>query len=217
MIIIIYSQVIILNPIKNVVTRWNSTFFVLERLLKLYESIELLIRNLSNDPNRDYRNDGKTLGELFLTIDEWIAVKKLVKILKPFANATKILSGSTYPTLNIVYPIIINLIKKLEGELLEIDDLEVKNVTDIILEQINYRWHDPGMAALATTFLDPRFKGLNFLTHMKKNEVHNYVHNLILKYCENNNQYQLNDIEKNSGRTKSDLSLFFEEVSVGGK
>jgi hypothetical protein len=65
--------------------------------------------------------------------------------------------------------------------------------------------------------LDPRFKDLNFLTRVKQKEVHNYVHDVILKYCENNNQCKLNDIEKNSGRLKSALSLFFEEVSVEGK
>ncbi|CAJ0750200.1 20911_t:CDS:1, partial [Entrophospora sp. SA101] len=31
-------------------------------------------------------------------------------------------------------------------------DLEIKEVDDTILEQINYRWHDPIMTALAATF-----------------------------------------------------------------
>ena len=164
-----------LNPIRNVITRWNSTFFVLERLLKLHESVELLMKNLSNDPNRDYKNDGISLDKLFLTNNEWAAVEELVNVLKPFANATTILGGSSYPTLNIIYPIIVNLAKKLEEGLQEINDLEIKEVADTILEQVNYRWHDPGMTALTATFLDPRFKDLNFLTHVKQKEVHQYT------------------------------------------
>ncbi|CAJ0906794.1 16763_t:CDS:2, partial [Entrophospora sp. SA101] len=46
----------------------------------------------------------------------------------------------------------------------------------------------------------PRFKDLNFLTHVKRKEVHKYIHNLILKYLENNNQCNLNDIEENSDK-----------------
>ncbi|CAJ0895796.1 6419_t:CDS:1, partial [Entrophospora sp. SA101] len=78
-------------------------------------------------------------------------------------------------------------------------------------------WNDPGITALTATFLDPRFKDLNFLTHVKRKEVHKYIHNLILKYLENNNQCNLNDIEENSGSLKSALSLFFEDVSAKGK
>ncbi|CAJ0759325.1 14857_t:CDS:2, partial [Entrophospora sp. SA101] len=77
-------------------------------------------------------------------------------------------------------------------------------------------WNDPGITALTATFLDPRFKDLNFLTHVKRKEVHKYIHNLILKYLENNNQCNLNDIEENSGSLKSALSLFFEDVSAKG-
>lgn len=205
----------VLNPVKSVVTRWNSIFFVLERLLKLRESVELLIKNLSNDPNRDYKNDGISLDSLFLTNNEWVAVEELVNILKPFADATKILSGSNYPTLNIVNPIINNLNKKLREFQEKIDDLEIGKVIYVMLEQINYRWRDPGMTALVATFLDPRFRDLNFLNLVERKEVHKYVHNLILKCLENNNQCDLNDMEV--GSVKSALSSFFEDNSARGK
>nr|CAG8676496.1 13225_t:CDS:2 [Entrophospora candida] len=56
---------------------------------------------------------------------------------------------------------------KNDEEFQRINDLEIKEVADTILEQIDYRWNDPGMTALTATFLDPRFKDLNFLTHVK--------------------------------------------------
>ena len=50
---------------------------------------------------------------------------------------------------------------------------------------------------------------------MERKEVHKYVHNLILKYLENNNQCDLNDMEE--GSVKSALSSFFEDNSARGK
>ncbi|CAG8829171.1 43384_t:CDS:2, partial [Gigaspora margarita] len=47
-----------------------------------------------------------------LTANEWQLLNNLILLLKPFYKATTMFSGSTYPTLNLIYPIIKLLIKK---------------------------------------------------------------------------------------------------------
>jgi len=70
--------------------------------------------------------------------------------------------------------------------------------------------------ALITTFLDPRFKDLDFLNNDKKNEVYDFVHNSILEFIEKNPNS--NEVEKISGTSqKSTLSLFFDNNQTKGK
>ena len=60
----------IVEPIRDVVTRWNSTFKVLCRLNELKAAIKLLISTLKNESVKDYRDDGSLLESLFLNDDQ---------------------------------------------------------------------------------------------------------------------------------------------------
>jgi len=55
----------IVEPIRDVITRWNSTFKVLCCLNKLKAAIELLITTLKSESVKDYRDDGILLESLF--------------------------------------------------------------------------------------------------------------------------------------------------------
>lgn len=47
------------------------------------------------------KNDAKKLKDLMLTDSEWELIEVLRELLKPFAEATTLLSGTSYPTLPI--------------------------------------------------------------------------------------------------------------------
>ncbi|CAG8715944.1 13760_t:CDS:2, partial [Dentiscutata erythropus] len=61
---------------------------------------------------RSDRLDGEYLKLVNLTDSEWQLLEKLICLLKPFYNTTTIFSGSTYLTLNLIYPMMRLLIKK---------------------------------------------------------------------------------------------------------
>eukprot|EP00731_Ephydatia_muelleri_P034762 Em0075g15a len=73
-----------LKLIKDVCTRWNSTFYMLQRCVLLKESI---IHVLAESK---YAN-------LAPTDEQWLAAAKLCILLKPFQIATDFMQGEEYP------------------------------------------------------------------------------------------------------------------------
>ncbi|CAG8817786.1 7056_t:CDS:1, partial [Cetraspora pellucida] len=103
------QEIIVLDAISDVSTCWNSTFFLLNRLLDLYPAILALQQDLSHDQDRLIRKDAKTLESLILNDTDLLGIKELVNLLKPFAHATKFMSGNNYPTLSMMLPTICKL------------------------------------------------------------------------------------------------------------
>jgi hypothetical protein len=85
----------------SVQTRWNSTFYMLERLSKLRNDVERVLHNNGNE-------------EYCLNKDEWFHVAELVRLLAEFEEATRMISSDKYPTLSIFAFIVRGLTKYLE-------------------------------------------------------------------------------------------------------
>ncbi|CAI2194504.1 5897_t:CDS:1 [Funneliformis geosporum] len=80
----------ILNPIIfDTETHWNSTFFLLERLIYVSE----LANKLTLDPNRSICSNGDLLKNLLLSSENWIALEELILLLRPFVDATNSSDG----------------------------------------------------------------------------------------------------------------------------
>lgn len=71
--------------VKYVITRWSSAFYMMERVQKLRP---FLTKMIAEDPS---------LPQLNAT--DWLAIEQLLKLLRPFADATRELEGDKYPTL----------------------------------------------------------------------------------------------------------------------
>ncbi|CAG8723403.1 17371_t:CDS:2, partial [Dentiscutata heterogama] len=82
-------------------TRWNSTFFLLERLIYFRNTLSILGNKLALDPDRTTRNDGDNLKKLLLNSDNWTSLEELILLLRPFVDATNLTSGSSYSTLSL--------------------------------------------------------------------------------------------------------------------
>ncbi|CAG8814709.1 6900_t:CDS:2, partial [Dentiscutata erythropus] len=74
-----------LKVVINIATRWDLTYKAWVRILKLKSAIEVM----------------------------QLKMKDLIKVLQPFANATKMLGGSKYTTILYVFPTILSLKKLL--------------------------------------------------------------------------------------------------------
>ena len=149
-------------------TRWNSTFILLERLLILRNAINELQIQLSRDSDRKVRNDGETLSNLLLSENEWLGIVELVRLLEPFAKATGLISGSTYPTLSQMFPTLHCLFKHLDQLNLILTHSEIRKVHEKITQSIHTRYQDPKTTGFLATFLDPRFKSMIFATESEK-------------------------------------------------
>lgn len=148
-----------LTVIRHCSTRWNSTFYMFERYLKLKDS--LAVYGIShNIPN--------------LSSDEYKAIEYCVSILKPFEEATRNLS-STHTLISSVIPIIYMLKKGIEDVNLPIVgdavDNIMKNFIQVLKTEINKKFCNLENDPLFTiaTFLDPRYKNKFFIDIVKDN------------------------------------------------
>jgi hypothetical protein len=84
---------------QDCITRWNSTFSSLQSLLLNKQVIVNLLANKRQIAISAKLFEKLTLCEL--SSDEWVLVHQIVHVLKPFYEATQLLSGSHYPTIGL--------------------------------------------------------------------------------------------------------------------
>ena len=77
--------------IKDVATRWSSTYLLLRRLFELKKEIKEVCDELGWDG---------------LLASDWIKIEQILKLLEPFAKYTQLVNASSTPTLCAVVPII---------------------------------------------------------------------------------------------------------------
>ena len=99
--------------IADIETQWNSSYLSWKRLIKIKDLIDILASTMLIDPDPSMRRDGKRLKDINLTEEEWQEIKKLIKVLEDFAEATEYLGGSKYTTINLMYSILAMISKKI--------------------------------------------------------------------------------------------------------
>ncbi len=82
------EQVPFKTPLPDIVTRWNYTFYMIERAIEIKPFLVHLSTNLP------------ILTNNWPTSNEWLVLNDLLDLLAPFALATKVISASSYPTVS---------------------------------------------------------------------------------------------------------------------
>lgn len=139
--------------IQDVQTRWNSSYYMLSRFVELETSIRGTMGLLNNAPNN-------------LKPEEWIILQELIKVLKPFEEATKAISGQKYMTASLVIVIVQGLFKVFNS-LVKMDlTPRVLLVVEKLLANMNdrngFKNAEKSKTLSRCTFLDPRFKHIPF-------------------------------------------------------
>lgn len=135
--------------IQAVSTRWNSVYYMLERIVSLEKPVRASLGLLENPPSS-------------LTTIEWTIVKELCIVLKPFESATKVVSGENYMTASMILPIVNGLLEvchKMKSKTFDPRIHEViKNLLSAMANKNSWGniYHSKTLAKC--TFLDPRFK-----------------------------------------------------------
>jgi hypothetical protein len=135
--------------VQDVKTRWNSTFYMLERLLEQRKVIALYCSDKESPSN--------------LTHHQWTVAENVCNLLRPFEKLTKDFSSSI-ATLSMVIPAVrainVLLVQSDEDEASEASEIGVKTMKGDLIQSLKRRFtdvEDQSVYALST-LLDPRFK-----------------------------------------------------------
>ena len=178
--------------IQNVETRWNSTYDMYERFTVLSEKIASILLKCPNGPE-------------MLSASELLTVKEFVDLLKPFKDATTIVSGETYVTGSQAIPVVKNLKIALDSRNVNTD--VGRHMKKLLSEEFANRFErieQSSIRAMAT-ILDPRFKRLYFSDKLAcanaVNKITVTINHDILETskasCENNNPNKNQSVETN--------------------
>nr|XP_022911349.1 zinc finger BED domain-containing protein 4-like [Onthophagus taurus] len=176
------------NPrklIQDVVTRWNSTFYMLERFCELEEAIRTTISLIKKELS-------------VITSDEWDIIKELVTILKPLENVTNIICGEKYVTASLAVVLT-------DGLLATYTDFKNQDFTDVIISVVKSilnglhiklnNLEDNNSLALAL-LLDPRFKSLGFSNSVSVEKATNLLQLLVAQSIGDSNANKKNITDK---------------------
>nr|XP_012224904.1 PREDICTED: zinc finger BED domain-containing protein 4-like [Linepithema humile] len=197
-----------LKLVQDVQTRWNSTFYMLQRLFELKRAISIFTI--------------ETEAIVNLSSHQWSLLENCLKLLQPFEEITKEISSSE-SIISEVIPIVASLKKYL---LKEISFFGVGTMKDSLIQNVNNRFNNILLNINYThaTFLDPRFKTAFFDNDMSskiKIEIYHKMQEIsqeheILESDDLNNSESNNDIDDESlttFRRKETIWTCFSEIA----
>ena len=134
--------------IQDVTTRWNSSYYMLERLVEQRKAITAA--NTECQPPAE------------LNTQQWLLTEKVIKLLRVFEEATREVSGE-YASASIIIPIISALKKGISEDE---EDHGIMSMKRGMLKSIQDRYGNVEQESLCVlaTILDPRFKLKGFMS-----------------------------------------------------
>nr|CAI5851910.1 unnamed protein product [Callosobruchus analis] len=135
----------IFKLIQSVPTRWNSTFYMLQRFLRHSDMIAAALLKSPTSPPMVCASEIEMLTEI-------------CKILQPIEEVSKEMSGDTYVTSSKVIPIVNCLLKNIEKNSLATETSN--NIKSLLISEISRRFGacEQNKLFAVATILDPRFK-----------------------------------------------------------
>ena len=146
--------------IQDVSTWWNSTFFMMERLLEQWWCIYAVLHD-ENETEYQYKN-------LYLNESQWKFAEQLVKVLKPLQVATTALCESEIVSLSLVYRVTYGALTI--HLCVKPDDLPpVKSFKEKVTAEIKCRFSLGSLeiednAPILAAAVDPHYHQLKFLS-----------------------------------------------------
>lgn len=193
------------NPkklIQDIDTRWNSTYYMVERFIYLEEPIRTTIDLLPI--NKDLP---------IISPEEWQFLNEIVRILKPMETLTNFISGQNYLTASSVIVLTDGLIHTYENLTHQRFMPDAKQLIRSIIIAINNRLGNLECNNILTlaTFLDPRYKEFGFsnnqIFEIVKSNVISQITDLIIKKTNDSNELKKQQ-QKYTKSTSEDMSIW---------
>ena len=141
--------------INDVVTRWNSSYYMIERILEQQQPLCTTLLELKK-------------GDLMSTDIEFSNIELFIQVMKPIVEITEALGAQQYVTISMLRP----LLHKLLNSILRNSDSDCRLIKMMKLkmkENLHGRYDGPILDLLnKAAFLDPRFKSLTFIADSEK-------------------------------------------------
>ena len=158
-----------LKVVQDVSTRWNSTYYMLQRLVKLRVPLTAVLCDDQLTPKRQDH-------EMLLKDNEWMLAEHLIELLEPFEMATTAVSGQRYVTLSLLLPVVSHLYLEVSSTLEKQLPTAAKNVAAKLKSKVTRKFPEistpsPSSLSVVAAALDPRFRHLNFLDSDKAEAV----------------------------------------------
>ncbi|CAH2091123.1 unnamed protein product [Euphydryas editha] len=134
-----------LKVFQDCITRWNTTFYMFERFLKVKDALSLYMNDSEINP---------------ILPEEWKIIERLTELLKPFEEATRELSSS-HALISSIIPIIQMLEKKVDDYLTRLQDFEtIRQVVTTLKSEFSTKFSNlvENNLYVIATYLDPRYK-----------------------------------------------------------
>lgn len=196
-----------LKLLQDVVTRWNSTYYMVERIIELEEPLRttMALLNSTNLP--------------IISVEEWQLLSDIKNVLQPMEEVTKIICGQSYVTLSSV----IILTKGLENIYISMKHKDnnppiIQNIVTTILDGISTRLGDleNSQTLLISTFLDPRFKNVGFSSANVAERAKKLVTNLVSSKVNEMSVQNKSSASEDKNNDKDKVETPLQKTSVWG-
>lgn len=182
-----------LKILQDVPTRWNSSYYMLERFIVLEDAIKTTMALTNMD------------GANQLTVNEWVVIKELCQALKPFEKVTKTISGEDYLTASLVIPLANGLFSVYKNLLDKPFSGCMKNLLIKLNKSLEDRFAnlENSNTLSMSTFLDPRFKSIPFKDKKNADIAKKNIISLVAEKFSHEQQFNVMENEKSSSNKKS--------------
>lgn len=170
-----------LKVIQEVPTRWNSTYFMLDRLKSIGNALIIAISKLEKSSIN------------YFSFEEAKSVEDITEMLSIFQEATETLSGENYCTSSLIIPTVFCLKNKLDKETPKTE--LGKTVLCLLKQGINTRLlpYEKRSVLQLATLLDPRWKKMGFTNPDNAEAAHSYFTTVVGSFLNKSSTVQQED------------------------
>ena len=191
--------------IQDCPTRWNSSFYMLDRLVEMRWPVSAVLCDESVAKRSDRSLD--------LRSEQWVLAVDLVKALRPFEVATTFFSYEENTSLSCILPVIFGLLESLKecGE----DSAAIREFKKMMVGELKRRWVleslDTSSYMVLAAALDPRFKQLKFLKDSEIQSVKSELTERMDAFVEQKLQNSSSSDEPQAKKRKTALDILLGE------